>query len=55
MGFDDEGDINPHWNLPASPTFYIIDHRGMIRRKCVGKPGEKSVDSALEKLIREAE
>ncbi len=53
--FDDDGSINRQWNQPATPTFYIIDHKGTIRRKWVGKPGEKSVDTSLEKLIREAE
>jgi hypothetical protein len=53
--FDDDGAINRQWNFPATPVFYIIDHKGTIRRKWVGKPGEKSVDTALEKLIRETE
>jgi peroxiredoxin len=52
---DDEGSINRQWNFPATPSFYIIDHEGVIQRKWVGKPGEKSVDAALEKLIQEAE
>ena len=52
---DDDGAINRQWNSPATPAFYIIDHKGTIRRKWVGKPGEKSVDAALEKMIQEAE
>jgi hypothetical protein len=52
---DDDGAINRQWNFPATPAFYIIDHEGAIRRKWVGKPGEKPVDAALEKLIHEAE
>lgn len=55
--FDDQSDININgqWNLPATPTMYIIDHRGTIRHKWVGKPSEKSVDAALESLIQETE
>ncbi len=53
--FDDEGAINRQWNLPATPAFYIIDHKGTIRRKWVGKAGEKAIDAALEKLIKAAE
>lgn len=53
--FDDDGPINRQWNLPATPAFYIIDHEGTIRRKWIGKPGEKTIDTALEKLIGEAE
>ncbi len=53
--FDDEGAINRLWNLPTTPAFCIIDHKGTIRRKWIGKPGEKSIDASLEKLIQEAE
>lgn len=53
--FDDQSDINQQWNAPATPTVYIIDHTGIIRHKWVGKPSEKTVDAALEKLIQEAE
>jgi len=53
--FDDEDVINPQRNLPASPSMYIIDHQGTIRRKWVGKVGEKTIDAALDKLIHEAE
>ncbi len=53
--FDDQGAINRQWNLPATPTFCIIDHKGAIRHKWVGSPGEKAIDTALEKLIQAAE
>ncbi len=53
--FDDDGSINRQWSLPATPSFYIIDHKGTIRHKWVGKPGEKSVDTALDKLIDDVE
>lgn len=53
--FDDENVINQKWNSPATPTFYIIDHTGTIRHKWIGKPGEDSVDNALDKLIIEVE
>ncbi|MDP6059108.1 MAG: hypothetical protein QGH33_09445 [Pirellulaceae bacterium] len=50
--FDDQGAINRQWNLPATPTFCIIDHMGTIRHKWMGKPGDKTIDAALEKLIQ---
>lgn len=53
--FADQGAITGQWNSPATPTFYVIDHMGAIRRKWVGSPGEKALDAALEKLIKEAE
>ena len=53
--FTGEQAINRQWNLPATPTTYIVDQKGTIRHKWVGKVGEKTIDAALEKLIREAE
>jgi len=43
------------WNFPSTPTFYIIHPAGVIRYKWVMHPGEKTIDGALEKLLREAE
>ena len=53
--FADKGGIVRTWNLSGTPTIYLIDHAGVIRNKWVGAPGEKALDEALEKLIREAE
>ena len=49
------GPIATKWSLSATPTFYLIDHKGVIRYKWAGAPGEKVLDAALEKLIQEAE
>ena len=58
--FADEGPITrgriaTRWNLTATPTLYVIDARGVIRYKWVGKPGEAVMDAALAKLIEEVE
>lgn len=53
--FDDENIINPQWNFPATPAFFLIDHVGTIRQRWIGKPGENSVDTAVNKLITEVE
>jgi hypothetical protein len=53
--FDDRGGISRQWNSPPTPSYYIIDHEGIIRRKWIGKPGKKAIDDFLEKLIPEAE
>ena len=46
----------PHkWNLVGTPTLYVIDHKGVIRHKWLGSPGEEAIDKALNKLIKEAE
>jgi len=53
--FADGGSIVGTWNLPGTPTFYVIDHKGVIRYKWVGGAGEKTIDAALGKVIEEAE
>jgi len=62
--FADRGAIVGTWNLPGTPTFYVIDHQGVIRYKWVGSPAdyklgglpdEKTIDAALDKLIKQAE
>ena len=49
------GPIATKWNLSATPTFYMIDHKGVIRYRWAGPPGEKAIGAALHKLIQEAE
>lgn len=53
--FADDGTISLKWNPRGTPSYYIIDHKGVIRDKWVGYPGVKAIDTALEKLIKEAE
>ena len=47
--------IVEQWNSPGTPAYYVFDPQGVIRYKWVGYPGEKALDGALEKLIKEAE
>ena len=49
------GPIATKWNLSATPTLYVIDHKGVIRYKWAGAPGKKVMDAALAKLIKAAE
>ena len=49
------GPIAAKWNLSATPTLYVIDHKGVIRYKWAGAPGEKVIDAVLDKLIKVAE
>jgi hypothetical protein len=49
------GPIATKWHLSAMPTFYVLDHQGVIRYKWAGPPGEKVLEAALEKLIKAAE
>ena len=49
------GPIATKWNLSATPTLYVIDHKGVIRYKWAGAPGEKVIDAALDRLLKAAE
>ena len=49
------GPIAKKWNLSATPTLNVIDHKGVIRYKWAGAPGEKVLHAALDKLIKAAE
>ena len=46
--------VTSRWNA-GTPTCYVLDRKGVIHYKWVGSPGEKVIDTALEKLIHEAE
>ena len=47
--------IAAKWNFPHAPTFHVMDHKGVIRYKWVGRAGHKVIDAALEKRIKEVE
>jgi hypothetical protein len=49
------GPIATKWDLSATPTLYVLDHKGVIRYKWAGPPGEKVMNAALDKLIEAAE
>ena len=54
-GGSTNGPIATAWNVRGWPTLYVVDHKGVIRHKWAGAPGEKVMDAALEKLIEAAE
>jgi len=49
------GPISTEWNVHGWPTLYVIDHKGVIRHKWVGSPGEEKMDAAIDKLIEVAD
>jgi hypothetical protein len=53
-GKEGRGPICEKWNLLGTPTLVVLDHKGVIRHKWIGSPGEDKIDAALEKLIAEA-
>jgi RNA polymerase sigma factor (sigma-70 family) len=46
--------VGLEWNVRAWPTIFLIDHRGIIRGKWKGDPGE-ALDTAIADLVRRAE
>lgn len=48
------GPISKAWNVRGWPTLVLIDHKGVIRHKYLGSPGDKVLDEAIEKLVEEA-
>ena len=49
------GPIATRWAVQGWPTLYVIDHKGVIRHKHLGSPGDKVLDDEIEKLLKEAE
>jgi len=49
------GPIQNQWNIQAWPTMYLIDHKGVIRHKYLGSPGDKVMDKVIDELVKEAE
>jgi hypothetical protein len=54
-GGSTSGPISTTWNVRGWPTLYVIDAKGVIRRKWLGSPEEHVMDEAIEKLVKEAE
>jgi hypothetical protein len=52
--FVDQGAIANTWKPAGTPSFYILDPKGVIRRKWAGAPGAKAIDTALGKVLEEA-
>ena len=50
----DMGPICSQWNLLGTPTLYLLDAKGVIRHKWLDSPGEKTIDEAIDNLIKEA-
>jgi hypothetical protein len=48
------GPIATAWNLQGTPTLVLLDHKGVIRHRWVGSPGEKTLDEAINRLVKEA-
>ena len=51
----DEKAIADRWNVQGWPTLYLVDHKGVIRRKWLGSPGDEVLDKEIDALVAAAE
>jgi len=49
------GPISKTWEVQGWPTLYLIDHKGVIRRKFLGSPDDKDLDRLIDELVEKAE
>src|SRR2546422_6874824 len=54
-GGSTSGPIARKYAVRGWPTLYLLDHKGIIRDQFLGNPGDKKLDEAIDKLLREAE
>ena len=54
-GGDTSGPIATKLNVRGWPTLYLVDHKGVIRNKWVGSPGDQVMDQAVDALVKEAQ
>jgi thiol-disulfide isomerase/thioredoxin len=47
--------ISADWNVQGWPTLYLIDHKGVIKKKWLGSPSGEVLDKEVEKLVQAAE
>jgi hypothetical protein len=52
---EDKPEIAEEWNVQGYPQLYLIDHKGIIRKKWLGSPGEKAIDEAIDEVVKEVE
>ncbi len=50
-----DGPIARQFNIHTRPTYYLIDHRGVIRHRFIGTPGARKLDAAIDELVTAAE
>jgi len=53
-GGSTSGPIAKKFSVQGWPTFYLVDHQGVIRLRSVGAPDHAELDKALEELVADA-
>jgi thiol-disulfide isomerase/thioredoxin len=49
------GPVAKMFKVRAYPTLYLIDTKGIVRKKWIGSPGNDVIDKAVEELVAEAQ
>lgn len=52
---DTDGPIARQFDIHMWPSFYVLDHRGIIRYKWTDSPGAEALDSAIDDLVARAQ
>jgi len=47
------GPISTAWGVHGWPTLFLIDHKGVIRHKWLGNPGDSTLDKSIDELLKE--
>ena len=50
-----KGPISTAYAVRGWPTIFLLDDKGVIRKKWVGVPDEKELDKAVEETVKEVE
>ena len=50
-----KGPLAKTFKVRAYPTLYLIDAKGIVRKKWIGSPGNEVLDKSVEELVAEAE
>jgi hypothetical protein len=50
-----KGPVTKLFKVRSFPTLFLIDAKGVIRRKWVGSPGDEVLAKAIDELVAEAE
>ena len=50
-----KGPVAKTFKVRGYPTLYLIDEKGIVRKKWIGSPGNEVLDKAVEELVAEAQ